>query len=1139
MFRNKSLHALLATMAMTAIVSTALSAQTFTSNPNLAIPDSPNPGVSDSINVTGVTGAITSLRVDLRINHTWDSDLDIWLIPPGVTWAGPYRNGTPPAGVIDLCTDNGGNGDNFGTGATAPFTYARFSSATDPVLPGTLLATSGTAPFTAGVYIPEGSAAFNALYNSISPNGTWTLAIGDDAAGDTGTVLSWQLDIVGGGAGTPEIAVSRGATPVVDGGTDNAGSLVTSQATQLTYTISNSGLQNLTLTTPVAAPGAASNCTATIFTQPTTPVATGNTTTLVVEVTASASPWSFTLSIDNNDANENPFNFTVSGDATSPSLAIADNSPAAATIYQFATDVVVNRFTATSAAGTQTISDVAVAKTGTLADAQITAVKLWLDTNANGTLEPGTDTQLGTTQTFAAAAATFSGLSSAVTNPTVGRFLITFALTAAPTAGETFGCDVTSVTSAPGPVSGTPTTGTVHTVGGYFSALPFLDDYEPATTIFNRSTQISGTFPSGGTPPTTVTYAIQSQIQFGAVAASGVTPTSGTNQAGIDFPGGQSAGAIDYAFDLSAYNANTDTLILDFNWAETGDESTPQDGVYMSLDGGATWALQLFQLWGGTAVHQNIVVNVSAALVTATLNYTNQVVIRFQADDNFAFNTDGHVFDDIQLYELAEMEVLRGATPVADGGTDTGVTILSTGSNLTYTIQNVGGRDLNLTGGTLVVVTAGTNVTTVTVTTDPTTPVAGGGNTTFVINVVPTTASAGGDAYDFTVSIDNNDSDENPYNFTVSGVAISNLPPVVTVGAGNWVDAGGGLFTLTLNPGAAINDTLTVTDPTPDNMTVDVVVTPAFAGLTSQPVDIVTATAGPLSLTWVGTAAGSNTPGSFDWDIDINDGITTVSITARIIINDVAPQHVAATGVSGDGSVGTPYLANYAQNDAATVTTNLANVTDGNTGQTLNLTNVAQSSGPTTGSGFTFSLVGGVLSVAPSATLNANDVGTQVFSMDIDDGTNTVTVNVSITVLGNSGAITFTTTSPLAGGTVGDAYGPVTIVVAGATGATTFSILTGSLPAGLTMSTAGVISGTPTTVGTSNFTIRVIDSLNDSATQAYAITITSGGGGGGGGGGSDDDGGCSASGGSSSQWLALLGLVGIAAMILRVRRSRA
>ncbi|MCZ7605609.1 MAG: putative Ig domain-containing protein [Planctomycetota bacterium] len=377
----------------------------------------------------------------------------------------------------------------------------------------------------------------------------------------------------------------------------------------------------------------------------------------------------------------------------------------------------------------------------------------------------------------------------------------------------------------------------------------------------------------------------------------------------------------------------------------------------------------------------------------------------------------------------------------------------------------------------------------------------------------------------------------NDQTITVSLDVVANVPPAVSVGTSNWVDAGGGLFTLTLNPGAAINDTLVVTDATPDNMTVDVTAPgTALTGLTAEPADIAAPTAGPINLTWTGTAAASNTPGNYNWTIDINDGTSSTVITARIIVVDVAPQHTAATGISGDGSVGTPYATTFAQNDPVTLSVSLANVTDANTGQTLTLTNIAQGSGPTGGSGFTFSLAGGVLSVAPTATLVAADIGVQVFSMDVDDGPNTVTINVSITVLGNSGAITFTNTSPLAGGTVGVVYATVTLVATGGSAPYTYSLVNGtSLPAGLSLSATGDITGTPTAAGTVSFDVRAVDNASDSAVASFQITISAPSSGSGGGGG--DDGGCSSGGSAPYSWMLLLGLLGLGAVAIRTRKA--
>jgi hypothetical protein len=54
----------------------------------------------------------------------------------------------------------------------------------------------------------------------------------------------------------------------------------------------------------------------------------------------------------------------------------------------------------------------------------------------------------------------------------------------------------------------------------------------------------------------------------------------------------------------------------------------------------------------------------------------------------------------------------------------------------------------------------------------------------------------------------------------------------------------------------------------------------------------------------------------------------------------------------------------------------------------------------------------------------------------------------------------------------------------------TWSLAAGALPAGLSLSADGVISGTPTTIGTSTFTVKVTDAAGRVATQALSIAIT-------------------------------------------------
>ena len=56
----------------------------------------------------------------------------------------------------------------------------------------------------------------------------------------------------------------------------------------------------------------------------------------------------------------------------------------------------------------------------------------------------------------------------------------------------------------------------------------------------------------------------------------------------------------------------------------------------------------------------------------------------------------------------------------------------------------------------------------------------------------------------------------------------------------------------------------------------------------------------------------------------------------------------------------------------------------------------------------------------------------------------------------------------------------------------TWSLLSGSLPSGLTLDTAGVISGTPDGYGTFSFTVQVTDSASVTATKTLNITIDGG-----------------------------------------------
>lgn len=107
-----------------------------------------------------------------------------------------------------------------------------------------------------------------------------------------------------------------------------------------------------------------------------------------------------------------------------------------------------------------------------------------------------------------------------------------------------------------------------------------------------------------------------------------------------------------------------------------------------------------------------------------------------------------------------------GGATASFNGTDFGTTAITGGSvSHTFTISNVGYADLNLSDSPNAVVLSGTNPGDFSVTVQPTSPVAPSESSTFTIVFDPTDA---GRRVAF-VSIANDDVNENPYGFLISG----------------------------------------------------------------------------------------------------------------------------------------------------------------------------------------------------------------------------------------------------------------------------------------------------------------------------------------------------------------------------------
>jgi len=144
----------------------------FNNNVNLGIVDSGS--VTSSIAVAGITTPIKKVTVSLHLTHPSDEDLDISLVSPDGT-------------TINLTSDNGGTGEDYGTDCALISRTVFDDSAPSSII-------GNAAPFV-GTFRPEQQLSAFIGKEGAAVNGTWQLVITDDAAGSAGTLRCWSVNI--------------------------------------------------------------------------------------------------------------------------------------------------------------------------------------------------------------------------------------------------------------------------------------------------------------------------------------------------------------------------------------------------------------------------------------------------------------------------------------------------------------------------------------------------------------------------------------------------------------------------------------------------------------------------------------------------------------------------------------------------------------------------------------------------------------------------------------------------------------------------------------------------------------------------------------------------------------------------------
>jgi len=271
---------------------------------------------------------------------------------------------------------------------------------------------------------------------------------------------------------------------------------------------------------------------------------------------------------------------------------------------------------------------------------------------------------------------------------------------------------------------------------------------------------------------------------------------------------------------------------------------------------------------------------------------------------------------------VSEINLKQNTTNIADAGSyDFGN--ITTGNNsgaITFTIENLGTANLTLTGSPIIVI-SGTNASDFSIVqTGLSSPIAASGNQTFTITFTPSATGI----RTASISIANNDSDENPYNITLNGTGVAPLVSEINLkqNTTNIADAGSynfGNITTGNNSGTI---TFTIENLGTANLT-----------LTGSPIVAISGTnASDFSIVQTGLSSPIAASGSQTFTITFTPsatGLRTASISIANNDSDENPYNITLNGtgtintytVSGNAGIGNAVV-NYTGTSSGFVTAN-------------------------------------------------------------------------------------------------------------------------------------------------------------------------------------------------------------------------
>lgn len=200
---------------------------------------------------------------------------------------------------------------------------------------------------------------------------------------------------------------------------------------------------------------------------------------------------------------------------------------------------------------------------------------------------------------------------------------------------------------------------------------------------------------------------------------------------------------------------------------------TDADGTWRleaSIDNGSTWTAYVSPIYTATSasfatqvITVNLPGNVRFRIVKLSVNNTSN---RLNIDDIYITPYAAPVVPEIDVKGNAVSIASGDVTPSLADHTDFGSVSEASGNIVrTFSIENTGIANLTLTGGSPYVTIGGPDAADFTLTSIPSSPVAAAGSTSFQVTFDPSAVGT----RTATISIANDDSNENPYTFTIQG----------------------------------------------------------------------------------------------------------------------------------------------------------------------------------------------------------------------------------------------------------------------------------------------------------------------------------------------------------------------------------